>query len=65
MVGFTLCNQPAFFEDDPNLTNKKIPGNPTKSYRTVKPLLIIGEVKDWEGHPPKLLKQMHDNIKRT
>src|SRR3979490_1124133 len=42
------------FEDDPNLTDKKFPGNPTKSYRTRDPLRIIGEVTDWKGHSPEL-----------
>jgi hypothetical protein len=51
-------------EDDPNLTDKKFPGNPTKSYRTREPLLIIGEVTDWQGHSPEQLKEMKDNIAR-
>jgi hypothetical protein len=40
-------------EDDPNLTDKKYPGNPTKSYRSRNPLRVIGEVTDWQGHPPE------------
>nr|WP_294950053.1 NAD(+)--rifampin ADP-ribosyltransferase [uncultured Mucilaginibacter sp.] len=51
-------------EDDPNLTDKKFPGNPTKSYRTREPLLIIGEVTDWQGHSPELLAEMKANIAR-
>lgn len=51
-------------EDDPNLTDKKFPGNPTRSYRTREPLLIIGEVTDWQGHSPERLKEMKDNIER-
>jgi rifampin ADP-ribosylating transferase len=51
-------------EDDPNLTDKKFPGNPTKSYRTKSPLRIIGEVKDWQGHSPEVLKAMKDNLER-
>jgi rifampin ADP-ribosylating transferase len=47
-------------EDDPNLTDKKFPGNPTKSYRSRHPFRVVGEVTDWEGHPPERLKQMHD-----
>jgi rifampin ADP-ribosylating transferase len=35
------------FENDPNVTNKKFPGNPTRSYRTQAPLKIVGEVTDW------------------
>lgn len=50
------------FENDPNLTDKKFPGNPTRSYRTKYPLRIVGEVLDWEGHPPELLKQMRDKL---
>jgi len=51
-------------EDDPNLTDKKYPGNPTKSYRTRDPLRIVAEVKDWQGHSPERLKEMRDNIAR-
>jgi rifampin ADP-ribosylating transferase len=53
------------FEDDPNLTDKKFPGNPTKSYRTRSPLRIIGEVMDWQGHSPEQLKAMKDGIERA
>lgn len=49
--------------DDPNLTDKKFPGNPTKSYRSREPLRVTGEVKDWEGHPPEQLKAMKDRLK--
>jgi len=51
-------------EDDPNLTDKKFPGNPTKSFRTRAPVLITGEITDWQGHSPELLKAMKDNIER-
>jgi hypothetical protein len=51
-------------EDDPNLTDKKFPGNPTKSYRTKSQLQIIGEVTDWQEHSPEQLKTMKDNIER-
>ena len=50
------------FEDDPNLTDKKFPGNPTKSYRTRDPLRIVGEVADWKGHSPEQLKAMKDKL---
>jgi len=43
-------------EDDPNLTDKKFPGNPTKSYRSRMPLRVTGEVTDWQGHSPEELK---------
>ena len=49
-------------EDDPNLTDKKFPGNPTKSYRTRNPLRITGEVIDWQGHSPEQLKAMKDHL---
>jgi len=49
-------------EDDPNLTDKKFPGNPTKSYRSREPLRVVGEVTDWVGHPPEQLKAMKDHL---
>ena len=51
-------------EDDPNLTNKRFPGNPTKSYRSRSPIRIIGEVTDWKGHSPERLKEMHDHLEK-
>lgn len=50
--------------DDPNLTDKKYPGNPTKSYRSREPLRVKGEVADWQGHSPEALKTMKDNLER-
>lgn len=52
------------YEDDPNLTDKKFSGNPTKSYRTKEALRIIGEVTDWKGHAPEQLQAMKDNLQR-
>jgi hypothetical protein len=52
------------FADDPNLTDKKFPGNPTKSYRSREPLRIIGEIADWQGHSPEALQTMKDNLER-
>ena len=52
------------FEDDPNLTDKKFPGNPTKSYRTRDPLRVTGEITDWQGHSPEELQAMHDHLER-
>lgn len=52
------------YEDDPNLTNKKFPGNPTKSYRTKEALRVVGEVMDWKGHAPEQLQAMKDNLQR-
>jgi Rifampin ADP-ribosyl transferase len=51
-------------QDDPNLTDKKFPGNPTKSYRSRNPLRVTGEVTDWQGHSPEQLKTMKDNPER-
>ncbi len=51
-----------FIEDDPNLTNKRFPGNPTKSYRSLNPLRVIGEISEWQGHSPERLKEMHDHL---
>lgn len=51
-------------EDDPNLTNKRFPGNPTKSYRTREALRVVGEIRDWEGHSPEELKTMHEHLAR-
>jgi Rifampin ADP-ribosyl transferase len=50
------------FEDDPNLTDKKFPGNPTKSYRTRDALRVVGEVNDWVGHPAVQLQAMKDRL---
>jgi hypothetical protein len=50
--------------DDPNLTDRKFPGNPTKSYRSRDPLRVTGEVMDWKGHSPEELKAMKDHIER-
>ncbi len=52
------------FEDDPNVTDKKFPGNPTKSYRSKYPLRVVGEVVGWKGHSPEVLKNMLDNLKK-
>ncbi|NDJ17945.1 NAD(+)--rifampin ADP-ribosyltransferase [Myxacorys almedinensis] len=51
-------------EDDPNLTDKKYPGNPTKSYRSRNPLRVTGAVMDWQGHSPEQIKAMKDNLER-
>jgi hypothetical protein len=50
------------FEDDPNVTNKRFPGNPTRSYRTRDPLRVIAELDEWEGHSPEALKSMLDHL---
>ncbi|MFL6830220.1 MAG: NAD(+)--rifampin ADP-ribosyltransferase [Sphingomicrobium sp.] len=52
------------FEDDPNLTDKKFPGNITASYRSSAPLRVVGEVADWVGHTPEQLQAMRDGLAR-
>jgi rifampin ADP-ribosylating transferase len=52
-------------EDDPNLTDKKFPGNPTKSYRSQHPFKVVGEITIWQGHSPEQLKIMKDNLARA
>ena len=52
------------FEDDPNVTNKRFPGNRTRSYRTRHALRVIEEVEDWEPHSPEVLRGMLDGIAR-
>ena len=49
-------------EDDPNLTDKKFPGNPTRSYRTREPVKIVGELVEWVGHSPDQLRAMRDGL---
>jgi rifampin ADP-ribosylating transferase len=50
------------FEDDPNVTNKKFPGNPTRSFRSREPLRVVGELVDWVGHSPEKLQAMRDAV---
>ena len=52
------------FEDDPNLTDQKFPGNPSLSYRSREPLRIVGEVTLWQGHSPEQVQQMKDGLAR-
>jgi rifampin ADP-ribosylating transferase len=52
------------FEDDPNLTDKKFPGNITASYRSLDPLRVIGEVGQWTSHSPEQLQAMRDSLAR-
>jgi rifampin ADP-ribosylating transferase len=49
-------------EDDPNVTDKRFPGNPTRSYRTREPVRVIGELHDWTGHPPEQVQAMRDHL---
>jgi hypothetical protein len=50
------------FENDPNVTDKKFPGNPTRSYRSTEPLRVIGEVEDWPRLTPKALQEWRDRL---
>ena len=49
--------------DDPNLTDARYPGNPTRSYRSREPLRVTGEVTDWQGHSPEAVQAMKDRIR--
>ena len=51
-------------EDDPDLTDKKFPGNPTKSYRSTHPFKVVGEVTIWQGHPNEQVKAMKEHLER-
>lgn len=51
-------------EDDPNLTDKKFPGNPTLSYRSKHPFKVVGEVTIWQGHPPEQVKAMKEGLEK-
>ena len=49
-------------ENDPNLTDKKFPGNPTMSYRSKYPFKVVGEITIWQGHTPEQVKAMKDGL---
>lgn len=51
-------------EDDPNLTDKKFPGNPTLSFRSREPLRVIAEVTKWQGHPQERIREMKEGLAR-
>lgn len=51
------------FEDDPNLTNKRFPGNPTRSYRSFEPLKIVDVVTEWQGHSPEMIQTMLNSLR--
>lgn len=53
------------FEDDPNLTDQKFPGNVTRSYRTREPLRVVAEVVAWRGHEPDVLQRMLDFVAKA
>jgi hypothetical protein len=50
------------FENDPNVTDRKFPGNPTRSYRSAEPLRVLGEVDDWTRLTPEALQAWHDRL---
>jgi hypothetical protein len=50
------------FEDDPNVTNKRFPGNPTRSYRSRHPLRVVAELVDWEEHSADVIQGMLDRL---
>jgi hypothetical protein len=51
-------------EDDPDLTDKKFPGNPTRSYRSAQPFRVLGEVTHWQGHPVEQVQTMQGHLER-
>lgn len=57
-----LVEPTGLIEDDPDLTDRKFPGNPAKSYRSVYPLKIVGEVTVWEGHSAEQVKSMKNGL---
>ena len=52
-------------EDDPNLTDKKFPGNPTRSYRSIHPFRVVGEVTIWQGHSQEQVNMMKEGLAIT
>jgi Rifampin ADP-ribosyl transferase len=52
-------------EDDPNLTDKKFPGNPTKSYRSAHPCRVVGEITIWQGHPAEQVQAMKEGVAKA
>ena len=57
-----LVESTGTIEDDPNLTDKKFPGNPTKSYRSKYPFKVVGEITIWRGHSTEKIKAMKDGL---
>lgn len=52
------------FENDPNLTDKRFPGNPTRSYRSQSPLRIVAELGSWERHSDEQINAMLDSLRK-
>ena len=59
-----LVEPTGHIEDDPDLTDRKFPGNPTKSYRSTHPFKVVGEVTVWQGHPTEQVKVMKDHLEK-
>ena len=51
-------------EDDPNVTDQRFPGNPTRSYRTRAPVRVVGELEDWAGHPAEQVATMRAHLEQ-
>jgi len=51
-------------ENDPDLTDKKFPGNPSMSYRSQHPFKVVGEITSWQGHQPEQVKAMKEALAR-
>lgn len=49
-------------EDDPDLTDRKFPGNPTQSFRSTQPFKVVGEITLWQGHPAEQVQAMKDGL---
>ncbi|MGP5365351.1 NAD(+)--rifampin ADP-ribosyltransferase [Brachybacterium tyrofermentans] len=49
-------------EDDPNVTDKRFPGNPTRSYRTQEPVRVVRELEGWTGHSPESVQAMREGL---
>ena len=50
------------FENDPNVTDKKFPGNPTQSFRSLEPIRVVDELREWVGHPPAAVTAMRERV---
>ena len=59
-----LVEPTGLIEDDPDLTDKKFPGNPTKSYRSTEPFKVVGEVANWQGHSPEQVNAMKEGLSK-
>jgi rifampin ADP-ribosylating transferase len=57
-----VVNPTGTFEDDPNVTDKKFPGNPTRSYRSSAPLKVIGQIMHWTRLTPQALQAWRERL---